>query len=346
MTADLSRYSRQMLFTGIGQEGQARLADSRVLLCGCGALGTVIAETLVRAGVGFVRIVDRDFVDLSNLQRQTLFDEQDVSERLPKSVAAANKLATINSQVRIEPIIADINPANVLQFFDGVDLVIDGTDNFEVRYLINDASLETGTPWIYGGCIGSHGQTMAIFPGETACLRCLIEKPPEASMTETCDTAGVIAPAVNVVASLECVAALKILSGHRADVRPELIVVDVWDTSLRSMDLSQLRDQGRCPACIGGERAWLSGDQGARSTILCGRNSVQVSPGEPATLDLDVLAGKLASAGRIVQNRFLLRLIPHDADIELTIFRDGRAIIQGTDEIARARSLYARYIGL
>ena len=213
-----SRYQKQILFRPIGAIGQEKIGQSRVLLCGCGALGSVLADQLVRAGVGFLRIVDRDFVDLTNLQRQVLYDESDVASHLPKVIAASKKLAAINQHVEIEPIVANIDSSNMISFANDVDLILDGTDNFETRYLINDVSLELGIPWINGGCLGSHGQTMTIFPHETACLRCLMEDPPPAGSMETCDTAGILGPTVNIVASLQAVEALKILSGNKDQV--------------------------------------------------------------------------------------------------------------------------------
>jgi adenylyltransferase/sulfurtransferase len=341
----LDRYSKQVLFVGLGEEGQRRLRDSRVLLCGCGALGSVLADTLVRAGVGFVRLVDRDFVETSNLQRQVLFDEDDVRNRLPKAVAAEAKLRRVNSDVTVEAVVADVDHTNVLGFAEGVDLILDGTDNFEIRFLLNDASLETGIPWVYAGVIGSHGQTMPVFPGETACLQCLIETVPAPGTTETCDTAGVIGPAVNVVASLEAVTAMKILAGRRELVSPVLTVVDVWDHSLRTMNLGDLRERSDCRACKHGEREWLSGRRGAESTVLCGRNAVQVSPQDRGAVELDRLAEKLRATGEVTTNRFLLRLTLSDPRYEITVFRDGRAIVQGTEDIATARGLYSRYVG-
>jgi adenylyltransferase/sulfurtransferase len=305
----------------------------------------VLADTLTRAGVGFLRIVDRDFVDLSNLQRQVLFDEQDVDEHMPKAIVAAARLKRINSQVTIEPHVADIDWRNVRGFAQDVDLILDGTDNFEIRFLINDVSLETGIPWVYAGCVGSHGQTMAIFPNESACLRCLIETPPDPGATETCDTAGVIAPAIHMITALQASTALKILSGHKDLVASQLTVVDVWDGTLRQMNLSTLRERSQCPACIQGRRDWLHGGHASQSTVLCGRNSVQISPAFPATVSLEDLAGKLEKSGAVTRNPFLVRLTLPDQSIEITIFRDGRAIIQGTDDVSVARGLYARYVG-
>lgn len=342
---DLDRYSRQMRFAPIGKAGQQRLRSARVLLCGCGALGSTIADSLVRAGVGFLRIVDRDFVDLSNLQRQVLFDESDVAERLPKVIAAMQKLQRINSQVSVEPVIADIQPANILELCRDVDLILDGSDNFELRFLINDAALETSLPWVYGGVVGSHGQTMAIRPGHTACLRCLMETMPEPGSTETCDTAGVLAPAIHVVASLQVVAALKLLTGQGETIPQQLTIVDVWGATWRTVSLEGLRESGECPACGQGRRDWLHGKSGTQSTVLCGRNSVQISPAEAFRLSLEELAAKLSPLGAVKQNAFLLRFTPTGSDCELTIFRDGRAIIQGTDDATVARGLYVRYVG-
>jgi molybdopterin/thiamine biosynthesis adenylyltransferase len=337
------RYSRQVRFAGIGADGQLALARGRVLLCGCGALGTVIAETLVRAGVGFLRIVDRDFVELSNLQRQVLFDENDVAEPLPKAVAAARKLVKINSTVTLEPIVADVDHRNILTLMRDVDIILDGTDNFETRFLINDAALDTGKPWVYGGCIGSHGQTMTIIPGETACLRCVIEAPPQAGTTETCDTAGVLGPAIQVVASLQCIAAMKLLTGQKHEIAQKLTIIDVWDHTWRTVNLASLREQNTCPACRDGERKWLTGHETSQTTVLCGRNAVQVTPATPAELDLNLLADKLRTAGTVTATPFLVRC--QVAGLELTIFRDGRAIVKGTDDATVARGAYAKYVG-
>lgn len=339
------RYSKQLLFADFDEDRQQMLADSRVLLCGCGALGTVLADTLTRAGVGFLRIVDRDFVELSNLQRQVLFDEDDVSNRLPKAICAADKLRKINSEVTIDPIVADIDYTNIAKFADGVDLILDGTDNFEIRFLINDASLELGIPWIYAGVIGSHGQTMAVFPNESACLRCLIENVPEPGSTETCDTAGVLGPAVNVISSLEAVDAIKILSGQREKVDPVLTVIDVWDGTFRRMNVGDLRERSNCPACKNGERPWLSGERGSQSSVLCGRNAVQVSPPDSREIRFADLAEKLESTAEVSHNQFLLRFQLRDPDFDVTVFHDGRAIIKGTEDLSIARGVYSKYIG-
>ncbi|RPI88210.1 MAG: thiazole biosynthesis adenylyltransferase ThiF [Planctomycetaceae bacterium] len=334
-----------MLFAGIGVEGQRRIRSARILICGCGALGSAVADGLTRAGAGFLRIVDRDFVELSNLQRQVLFDEDDVAQAIPKAIAASRKLRRVNSQVEIEPIVADIDPGNILQFTRDVDLIVDGMDNFETRFLINDAALELAKPWIYAGCIGSHGQIMPIFPGQTACLRCLIGEIPGAGETETCDTAGVIGPAIGVVAALEVTLALKILAGGRAQVAEALTVLDVWEPSLRNMRTGGLRAQSDCPACVHGARDWLRGERGSQSTVLCGRNAVQISPAEKRKLSLPEVAERLSAVGTVTHNAFLLRFELPAVDQRITLFPDGRAIIQGTDDPATARGIYAKYVG-
>ena len=354
------RYRKQMLFSGIGAVGQQQLGRSRVLLVGCGALGCVVADSLVRAGVGQIRLVDRDFVELSNLQRQVLFTEDDVAAHLPKAMAAASRLRQVNSDVTIEPIVADVDFSSIAMMSEGVDLILDGTDNFEIRYLINDWSLESGTPWIVPGCTGSHGQMMPVFPGRTACLRCLMQTPPPPGSTETCDTAGVLGPAIGVIASLQAAMALRILvaGGQPADLPARLTLVDVWDGTFRQMDVSGLRDQTHCPACHQGERLWLQGTYRSGSTVLCGRNAIQVAPPEKMKLTLPDLARRLESAGTVTLNAFLVRVSLSTSNgpttgspsegtgsMELTVFPDGRAIIRGTEDPAVARSLYSRYIG-
>jgi molybdopterin-synthase adenylyltransferase len=339
---DLNRYARQIRYSHLGEEGQRRLLASRALICGCGALGSLLANTLVRSGVGKVRLVDRDFVELSNLHRQTLFDEADVAAGLPKAVAAAEKLRKINAAVEIEPIVAHIGPDNIQALCADVDVILDGTDNFETRYLLNDAAVYLNLPWIYGGCVGAEGQSMTILPGETACLRCLLPQCPSPGSTPTCDTAGVLAPIVGVIASIEAQEAIKILSGRRAAVSRQLTVVDLWQNRFLNLDLHDLRDRTDCPACKRREFAWLAGKQGSRAAVLCGRNAVQLTPVGPG-LPLEELAARLATIGHITRNPFLLRL--KIENYELTLFPDGRAIVQGTDDVDVARTIYARYVG-
>ncbi|HEX4414046.1 MAG TPA: ThiF family adenylyltransferase [Lacipirellulaceae bacterium] len=338
-----SRYDRQARFAPLGDDGQRRLLASRALVCGCGALGSVIAETLVRAGVGRVRVVDRDFVELNNLQRQVLYDEQDVADNLPKAIAAANKLRRINSEIEIEPIVADVTHQNIGKLAADVDVIVDGTDNFATRFLLNDFAVKHGKPWIYGGCIGAEGQTMTIVPGKTACLACLMADAPPPGTTPTCDTAGIIAPIVNVIASIEAAEALKILSGHEECISARLTIIDLWDNQLRQVELSRLHEKGDCRVCKHHEFAWLAGERADTSAVLCGRNSVQLSAPLGSSLSLDHLASRLAGIGRIERNAFLLRL--YVSDYVVTAFADGRTIVGGTNDVATARSVHARYIG-
>ncbi|MCG8583251.1 MAG: ThiF family adenylyltransferase [Pirellulales bacterium] len=341
-SSELDRYVRQMRYAPIGEEGQRKIVESRILICGCGALGTVLANTLVRAGVGFVRIVDRDFIELNNLQRQVLFDEQDIADQLPKAIAAANKLRRINSTVEIESVVADVDHTNVRSLAEDVDLLVDGTDNFETRFLLNDLAHALGKPWLYGGCIGAEGQTMTIVPGETACLRCVVNDAPPPGTTPTCDTAGILGSAVNIVASIQAAEALKLLSGNRDAINRHLTIVDLWDNRLRQVKLDTLRETG-CPTCKSDDYPWLSGSKGSHSAVLCGRNAVQLNHLSDSGLALDVLAKKLEGVGEVRYNDFLLRLAVDD--YLLTIFPDGRAIVGGTDDVATARTVYARYIG-
>jgi molybdopterin-synthase adenylyltransferase len=340
--SDLVRYARQVRFAPLGEEGQRRLNQGKALLCGCGALGSAIANLLVRAGVGMLRVVDRDFVELGNLQRQTLFDEADAAAALPKAIAAAEKLRKINSTVTVEPVVANIGPTNIRRFCDGVDLVLDGTDNFETRFLINDAAVKFGLPWIYGGCVGAEGQSMTILPGETPCLRCLMPECPQPGSTATCESTGILGPIVGAIASIEAAEAMKLLSGSRASVSRKLSVVDLWANTLRHIDVSHLRDQVDCPACKHGEYSWLSGRQLSRSAVLCGRNSVQLSHLD-AGISLDELAERLEGVGQLTRNEFLLRLKVED--YELTVFPDARVVISGTDDVTTARAVYAKYVG-
>lgn len=338
-----SRYDRQARYAPLGDEGQRKLGQARALVCGCGALGSVVAETLVRAGLGFVRIVDRDFLELNNLQRQVLYDEQDVADGLPKAIAAANKLRRINSEVNIEPIVADVTHHNVSELAADVDAIVDGTDNFATRFLLNDFAVKHNKPWVYGGCIGAEGQTMTILPGETACLACLMTDVPPPGTTPTCDTAGIIGPIVNVIASIEAAEALKILSGHREAISRRLTIIDLWDNQVRAVDLTRLRDGGDCRVCKHNEFGWLSGERGDTSAVLCGRNAVQLSAAKGTTASLDEIAARLKGVGNLQQNSFLLRLTLDD--YVLTVFPDGRTIVGGTNDVATARSLHARYVG-
>lgn len=340
----LARYDRQMRFFPLGREGQRRLRQSSCLLIGCGALGSVQADILTRAGVGTIRIVDRDFVDPSNLQRQVLFDEQDVAAGIPKAVAAAHHLRRINSQVTVEPIVDDVYHANIRGFCAGVDLILDGTDNFETRFLVNDTAVALGIPWVYGGCLGAEGQSMTIIPGETPCLQCLMpDGPPPPGATATCDTAGILGSIIHVIAAIQACEAIKILAGRSAAINRKLIVVDAWQNTMRQLDLTGLTEQSSCPCCRDRQFAYSSGEKASRSVVLCGRNSVQISPLQPLALPLDQLEARLRSLGRVQRNEFLLRFFGDDFSI--TVFSNGRAIVTGTADMGRAKSLYAQFIG-
>jgi adenylyltransferase/sulfurtransferase len=335
------RYSRQVLFREIGKEGQQKLLNSRVLLIGCGALGAAHAEMLARAGVGNLRIVDRDFVEFTNLQRQTLFSEQDARDRLPKAVAAKNRLAEINSEIDVEAFIADVNYSNIETLLEDCDLVIDGTDNFQVRYLVNDACVKHNTIWIYGAAVSSYGATMTVIPGETPCLRCIFEEMPDAGSSPTCDTAGVIMPAIASVSAVQVTEALKVLTGNTDALHRSLMQIDVWQNDWRKIRLSAPAPECRC--CGRKDFEFLDAEGQQFSAVLCGRDAVQIMPPKPVELDLAALAEKLTSIAEVKQNEYLVRFT--SGENEITVFRDARAIVKGTDDVAAARTLYAKFIG-
>jgi molybdopterin-synthase adenylyltransferase len=334
------KYSRQMLFSGIGPEGQERLLASRAAVVGCGAIGAAVANLLVRAGVGRLRIIDRDFVEPSNLQRQMLFDESDASQALPKAVAAERKLRSINSSVAVEGVVADLSPGNVEELLRGFDLLLDGTDNFETRFLLNDFAVKTARPWIYAAGVASYGLTMMIRPGVTPCLACLLETAGGGQgLEETCDTIGVLGPIVNLIASLEVAEALKLLAGREQALHGRLISCDVWSGHLQSIRVAR---NPECRACAKRDFRYLEGEAQPHIT-MCGRDSVQIHE-RSRILDLHALGLRLSSiVGDVRQNDFLLRFrVP---PYEMAVFADGRAILKGTKDPAVARSLYARYIG-
>lgn len=334
------RYSRQILFDGIGREGQERLSLARVAVIGCGALGTAQAEALARAGVN-LRLIDRDFVEFSNLQRQTMFTEADAAERLPKVIAAAKHLLQINSDVKVEAEIADVTNTNIERLIDGCDLVLDGTDNFATRYLINDACVKHNVSWIYGAAVGSYGVTMTIRPEATPCLRCVFPEAPAAASAPTCDTAGVIMPIISVVAALQVTEALKLLTGQTEMLHQSLMQFDVWRNEWRRIALKERAPD--CLTCVLRRFESLDTESREFAAILCGRHAVQISPSQPARIDLGLLGRKLEAAGDVNSNEYLLRF--RTGDYELTVFQDARSIIRGTDDIATARSLYAKYVG-
>ena len=332
------RYSRQVLFPGIGSEGQQRLARARIALVGCGATGSALASLLARAGVGSIRIIDRDYVEPSNLQRQSLFDEADAAQSLPKAIAAARKISAFNSQIVVEPKVADLVPANIETQLSGMDLLLDGTDNFETRYLINDFAVKNSVPWIYTAAVGSYAVTLNILPGETACLACIFPDPPGGAL-ETCETAGILNSAVNLAASISATEAIKLLVGASECIRRTLLSFDVWRNQRAEVQAGGPRPG--CRAC--GERDFIHlAGEGRPHITLCGRNSVQIHE-RHRPLDFVEVSARLKPHGPVRHNDFVLKFWPDP--YEITLFPDGRAIIKGTTDTAIARSLYARYIG-
>lgn len=336
----LEKYSRQVLFAGIGPEGQRRLLASRATIVGCGAIGAAAANLLVRAGVGSIKIIDRDFVEPSNLQRQTLFDESDARNALPKAVAAEQKLRSINSSVEVKGVVADLSPSNAEDLLSGCDLILDGTDNFETRFLINDFAVKSGQPWIYAAGVASYGLTMTIRPRLTPCLACLLESGTSShSLEETCDTIGVLGPIVNLIASWQVAEALKILAGHLEALHGRLLSCDVWTGRMQSIHVGR---NPECRACAKHAYSYLEG-QAQPHITLCGRDSVQIHE-RSRVLNLAELALRLQAVVQDVrQNDFLVRF--RIAPYEMTVFADGRAILKGTKDPAVARTLYARYLG-
>jgi len=363
MNDELSRYHRQMLLPGFGEAGQRRLLDATVLVLGCGALGSVAADMLARAGVGRLVIVDRDLIELTNLQRQVLFDETDVAEGVPKAEAARRRIARVNSQVQVDAVVDDINHTNIVRYAEGADLIFDGLDNFETRYLANDFAVRFGVPYVYGAAIGTTGMAFSILPRadgnapwETAdggsyatpCLRCLFEEPPPPGASPTCDTAGVIGPAVAIVANFQVAESLKILTGHFDRVSRTLLNFDLWTNDLLQLKVAAANEQGDCPCCGQRRFDYLEGKAGSSAASLCGRNAVQLRHRQRiGMVDLDALAGRLRSHGEVSVNEFMLtaKLREGRTDFEITVFPDGRAIVKGTGEPEVARGVYAKYIG-
>jgi len=353
-----------MLLAGFGEAGQRKLQESTAVVLGCGALGTVIADMLARAGVGHLVLVDRDFVELTNLQRQILFDEQDVTDALPKAEAAKLKLARINSQVEVTAIVDDANPTNIERLIAGAEVLLDGVDNFETRYLANDCAVKHGIPYIYGGAVATVGTAFAILPHSadggavweqleggskaTPCLRCLFEEAPPPGTGATCDTVGVIGPAAAIVANFEAAEALKILTGNFDRVCPTMLSFDLWSNTFKQFKVARAYEQGDCPCCKHGKFEYLDGSLGSGAATLCGRDAVQLRQKRDAEdVDLEEIAGRLRQHGEVKVNRFMLRakLVDRDKPYELTLFPDGRAIVHGTHEPNVARSLYAKFVG-
>ena len=332
------RYSRQILFPPVGPDGQQRLAAARVAIVGCGATGSALASLLARAGVGYLRIIDRDYVEASNLQRQVLFDEADAAESLPKAIAATRKIRAFNSEIEVEPHVADLTPDNIEDLLGNVQLILDGTDNFETRYLINDYAVSQGLPWIYAAGVGSYAVTMNILPGDTACLACIFPDSPT-GMVETCDTAGILNSAVNLVASIAATEAMKLIVGGPDRIRLTLLSYDVWINEFAQVSATHPREG--CRACQQRDFIHLAG-VGRPHISMCGRNSVQIHERQ-RPIDFDEITRRLTPHGTVKHNEFVLKFW-HDP-YELTLFPDGRAIIKGTTDTAIARSLYAKYVG-
>ncbi|NNE01231.1 MAG: molybdopterin biosynthesis protein MoeB [Pirellulaceae bacterium] len=338
------RYARQVQFPAIGAEGQQRLSHSQVAILGCGALGSVAAEILARAGVGHLKLIDRDVVEWTNLQRQALYDEHDANESRPKSQASCERLAAINSSIQLEPIVADLVADNIRAILQGVDLVVDAADNFSLRFLLNDWSLSTVTPWVHGGCVGATGQVRLFTGRGKPCFRCLVPDPPAATSVETCDTAGVIGSATHLIASIQAGEAIKWLSGNQNAVRQSMLSIDLWKNRIRELNVEDFIT-GDCPACDRHTWEFLAGDRGQSADgILCGRNAVQISQLTAETIDLDKIAARWEDVGRVQANPFFVRLFPDDQR-SVTLFRDGRVIVTGTTDISEARGLYARFVG-
>lgn len=336
--AIVDRYSRQIIFPGIGKKGQIKLSKSCAVIIGCGALGSIISSSLVRAGVGRVKIIDRDFIEYHNLQRQIIFDEDDIQNQLPKAIAAERYLKKVNSSVEIEGIVADVTFTNIEKLVADADIILDGLDNFETRLLINDVSLKHNIPWIYGGAISSSGMTMNIIPGQTPCLRCLNPELSSGARIRTCETAGIISPAPFIIGSLQVAEAMKILVGAK-DINRELVIIDVWEGKFNRFEIGHRAD---CLTCQG-EYEFLEGKFGTKTTSLCGQNAVQVINPEINEISFERLAAQIRLIGEASYNDFMLQLTV--GGHEMVVFRDGRAIVKNTNNESLARALYAKYIG-
>lgn len=349
-----------MLLPGFGAEGQRRLSDSRVVVLGCGALGTVAADLLARAGVGQLVIVDRDYIELTNLQRQTLFDEDDVAEALPKAIAAQRRLARINSEIAITAHVEDVNAENIARIVRGAHLIVDGLDNLDTRYLLNDCAVREGIPYLYAGAVGSHGLAMVVLPrsetgqhpwegtrpGASPCLRCVFPEPPATAMP-TCDTVGVLAPLTSIMAGYQVSEGLKVLTGAYERVDRTLLNVDLSAHGFMHLDIVRETSSEGCICCDQRRFEFLEDGRGSKTTALCGRDAVQIRAREGSDVPLAILAGRLRAHGDVIVNDFLLRatLQERGERYELTLFRDGRAIVKGTDDAGLARSIYAKYVG-
>ncbi|QDT01895.1 Molybdopterin-synthase adenylyltransferase [Rubripirellula lacrimiformis] len=341
-----NRYARQIQFAPIGADGHAGIAGARVAVLGCGALGTVAAEILARAGVGTLRLIDRDVVEWTNLQRQALYTEADARQGRSKSAAATDRIAAINQDVTVDPVVADVSSKNIASIIGNVDLVVDAADNFALRFLLNDWSLSTETPWVHGGCVGASGQ-VRLFTGQgRPCFRCVVPEPPPASAVDTCDTAGVLGAATHLIASLQAAEAIKWISGNRQAVRTSMLSIDLWNNRIREIELTDELSIG-CIACDRRDYQFLEGERGSvdeSAAVLCGRDAVQISRAWPGNVDFDAIAARWNGLGRIQMTPFFARLFPDDQHT-ITLFGDGRVVVGGTDQISEARGLCDRYIG-
>ena len=337
-----SRYERQFILKEIGRDGQRLLEKARVAVVGVGALGSVSANLLARAGIGNLLLIDRDFLEINNLQRQVLFDEKDLQENLPKAVAAKRKLEQANSTIRVSAEAMDLNPATVDSLLEDVDLVIDGTDNFETRFLINDYCLKNKIPWVYGGAVRTEGMSYVVLPGEGPCVRCLFGEAPSADAVQTCDQVGILAPVAHLIASFQATEAIKILAGKREAVERQLWKVDLWSRQFHAISVEHLKS-APCTGCAKEEYPYLERGNATRTVTLCGRNAVQIYQQEKKGIDFKKLATKLEGRADVQFNEFLL-MIRH-APYEITVFPNGRAIVKGTEDAGRAKSLYTRYVG-
>lgn len=337
------RYARQVAFHGVGKAGQEKLAQGRVLILGCGGLGSTAASLLARAGIGYLKLVDRDFLELNNLQRQILYEEHDVKEGLPKAIAAQRRVQQINTTIQSDAAVMDVNRFNIERLIGDVHLVIDATDNFETRFLLNEACIKHQRPWIYGAAIESYGLTMTILPGKTACLRCVMDHLPAPGSAPTCESVGVLASIVTSIAAIQSVEAIKILTGQLTAINRHLLSFDVWDHSYQTITLTRENLPRNCPVCKQHRFDFLDGKLGSAYTTLCGRNAVQILPFQETAIDLARLAIQLSDLGIVRANEYLIRF--EIGGYELSIFPDGRAIVRGTTDTAIARSLYAKYVG-
>lgn len=335
----MERYEKQILFQDIGEDGQEKLLNKKVVIIGCGALGTVIANNLVRSGLGYLRIVDRDYIELSNLQRQVLFDEDDIEANLPKAIAARDKLEKINSTVEIEALVQDVNSKNIIDLCKDFDLILDATDNMETRYLINDVSIKLGVPWVYGGLVASSGMVHTIIPNKTSCLRCLFPDIPPIGSVETCDTVGVLNPISSVIASIESMEALKVLTDNKEKVLKGLLYIDLWENEFEYMDVSINDD---CKVCSHNEFEHLNREI-SESSVLCGKDSIQINPVQKS-ISMNSIKKKLNNLDiKWKESRFFLKFSVED--VQFTVFNDGRAILKHVNEVDRAKTLYYKYVG-